>query len=211
MTLRKRTGLWAPVVAYSSLIYFVSDQPTLPGPPLPVDKVLHALAYGLLAVLVLRAAHGGLKRLRWAPTAAALLFTAGYGALDEFHQSFVAGRDASGWDVTADALGAVLAAGVVAMLVGRERWRDRSPLVTIVERAGCPRCRRAAERIEELRGEVRFRFDRRTVDDTEAARVFPGEPMPLVFLNGRLVLRGDATNLGALHRMLRQGGDGRAE
>jgi hypothetical protein len=41
-----------------------------------------------------------------------ILVTA-YGVTDEYHQLFVPGRDASGWDILADGLGGFLAAWVL--------------------------------------------------------------------------------------------------
>ena len=71
------------------------------------DVVAHAVAYAVLAVAMLR----GLTAARLAAASvrtallAAVLATA-YGAVDEFHQSLVAGRHVELRDVAADALGA---------------------------------------------------------------------------------------------------------
>ena len=54
---------WAALVAWMAAIYLVSDRPDLPHAPDPlvdlvVKKALHAAAYGVLAVLWLRALDG---------------------------------------------------------------------------------------------------------------------------------------------------------
>ena len=88
------------------------------------DKWLHLAVYGLLAALVLRAAVATwpdrpLRRLM----AAAVIVVSLYGASDEWHQSFVAGRWADPLDWCADTVGAI--AGV--LLAGLLRRRQTLP------------------------------------------------------------------------------------
>ena len=68
MKLLRHIGLWGPVVAFMVLLLWISDK--LVGPPLvPVwDKLAHVVIYGALALLCLRATHGGLGPLRAWPT-----------------------------------------------------------------------------------------------------------------------------------------------
>jgi VanZ family protein len=66
---------------------------------LVVRKGAHLTEYAILALLIYRALR------RFAP---ALMVAGIYAALDEFHQSFVASRTASPWDVAIDCLGAFL-------------------------------------------------------------------------------------------------------
>jgi VanZ family protein len=99
--------LWGPVVAYMALIFYVSS---LTEPPIPsgTDKPLHWIAYLGLAVLVVRALAGGLRRrVTLVTAAAAVLITVVYGATDEVHQMFVPGRSADWNDLAADAAGAL--------------------------------------------------------------------------------------------------------
>jgi VanZ family protein len=66
----------------------------------------------------------GGKSPAWRAGALALLLTTGYALSDEFHQSFVPGRSASGGDVVLDAaagLGGVVLWSVVAWAAGRVR------------------------------------------------------------------------------------------
>jgi VanZ family protein len=96
-------------------LFFASSGP---GVDLPagrgLDKVMHAGAYGVLAILSVWALTGG--RLRSASGTvllAAWLISTAYGATDEWHQSFVPGRQPDGADLLADALGALAAAGAI--------------------------------------------------------------------------------------------------
>jgi VanZ family protein len=89
-----------------------------------VRKSAHFVEYFIFSLLILRAIRGDLRgaRLRWALAAIALV--AGYAALDEFHQLFVAGRTASPWDVLLDTTGGTAAQALVGLL-GRRKSRLR--------------------------------------------------------------------------------------
>lgn len=113
--------LWLPVAAWAGVLYLASGRSSLPSPGGGWDKIQHVAAYAVLGVLSLRAFHGGLSRLRAGAVLGAALFTVGYGALDEFHQSFVPGRHPSLGDLAADGAGAVVAVLLVAV------WRGRRP------------------------------------------------------------------------------------
>jgi len=91
------------------------------------DKVVHFLVYGLLGFLWVRAllptgvqVGGGGGPVRRAALLAALL-AAGWGVLDEIHQSFVPGRDASPADAVADTLG-----GAAGAVLAANRFRARA-------------------------------------------------------------------------------------
>ena len=78
------------------------------------DLGAHALAYAGLGALLTRALAGGLGRsVRPTLAVVAVVAASAYGVTDEFHQSFVPGRDPSGWDLLADTVGAALGAGAV--------------------------------------------------------------------------------------------------
>lgn len=116
MTTTRRAAwvYWLPAVVWAGVIFVLSSQPWLPGPPGGLtDKHGHAVTYGLLALLVLF----GWTRARWrlvTGSGAVLAATVAtlYGASDEWHQSFVPGRTAEVGDLLADALGAAGAAGL---------------------------------------------------------------------------------------------------
>ncbi|MFV0437640.1 MAG: VanZ family protein [Desulfopila sp.] len=96
-----------------------------------LDKLAHFTLYGLLAATVifaqspLRRQHVP-QRVSWLTVIVCLV----YGLSDEWHQSFVPGRDVSGADVVADLLGAIVAAGL--WLCWR-RWRARLARVRDLE------------------------------------------------------------------------------
>lgn len=76
--------------------------------------------YGVLAVLLIWARAGGEWPAMTTPLiASAVVLAVLLGIADEFHQSFIPGREATVQDVMADAVGAVagacIAAGVVAL------------------------------------------------------------------------------------------------
>ena len=110
--------LWAPVVVWMGLIFYLSAQSQLPGLPAQwldylVKHAGHFAGYGVLAVLYWRIARHG----PWNGRVALLISLACailYGLSDEFHQSFVPRRDPSPVDLAIDAAGAVTALGWVA-------------------------------------------------------------------------------------------------
>jgi VanZ family protein len=91
-------------------LYYLSTQSNLAPPTLFgfQDKLTHAGAYGLLALLLTLALTSPGSRAGWAAVLSATLIATVYGISDEWHQSMVPGRDASLYDLTADAIGAFL-------------------------------------------------------------------------------------------------------
>ena len=104
---------WLDITAltlYCGLIYWLSSQKFLPAQSLfsVQDKVEHAGAYFIMSLLAWRCFRHGITQaifvFWWA-----VGFCSFYGATDEWHQSFVVGRNASSLDWLADSLGASLA------------------------------------------------------------------------------------------------------
>jgi len=92
------------VIATLMAVFVFAGAQTVASVPLfpaPLDKVAHFVYYGVMAMLFV---HGIGGRWWWL----ALIATVLVGAGDEWHQSAVAGRDASVWDFLADVLGATL-------------------------------------------------------------------------------------------------------
>ncbi len=97
-------------------IFFTSNLPDtgsgslvslVPG---TLKNLLHVPAYALLAASLCLA----LARRRGGSTALlVLVLTFSYGVFDEWHQSFVPGRDVSGADLLRDLLGAAIGVGLV--------------------------------------------------------------------------------------------------
>lgn len=101
-----------PFVVACAAIWWVSshERPPLPSSLgfLGSDKLLHACAYAVLAALASIDAWRAPESARRARFVAAFLATAAYGIVDEVHQSFVPGRDATVADAVADAFGAAI-------------------------------------------------------------------------------------------------------
>jgi len=98
----------ALLVAYSAFIFYLSHQSTLPVPALfpHQDKLFHAGAYGLMALIAINYFKYQSDTFNRA-LVASLIFCALYGATDEFHQSFIEGRQADALDWLADCFGAL--------------------------------------------------------------------------------------------------------
>lgn len=111
---RSLLTLWGPFIAALAVVFWLSSMSDVPGTRYVWDKVLHAAGYAGLGLLALRAFHGGFASPRVAPTLFAASTVILWGISDEFHQSFVPGRDASARDVIADAIGFAIAVGVMA-------------------------------------------------------------------------------------------------
>ena len=100
--------LWGPFLGALAIVFWLSSMATVPGAHYVWDKLLHTVGYAGLGILAMRAFHGGFARPRLAPTIYAALTVILWGISDEFHQSFVPGRDSSALDVVADAVGVIL-------------------------------------------------------------------------------------------------------
>lgn len=98
--------LWS----YCGLIYWLSDQSSLPSPLgfYLGDKIIHAVAYFIMAAFAWLSFFP-LFNNRLITAVAVLIFCGLYGYLDEWHQSFVPGRISDTFDWYADILGAAIA------------------------------------------------------------------------------------------------------
>ena len=103
---------WAPMLIWATMIFVLSSMSRLPAPPGGFsDKDAHFVTYGVLSVLFVWAiTDRAPSRTTWTVAATAVVLAAIYGASDEWHQSFVPGRDVSALDLAADIAGATLAA-----------------------------------------------------------------------------------------------------
>ncbi len=122
MTSGRRGAIFVVLaVAWAGLLYWESSKanpfPFLPESILSQDKLLHLGAYAVLGALVagaLAARIGGARAV-----GLAALIAAGYGATDEWHQSYVPGRDADPADWAADAVGAIAGASAAVLALRR--------------------------------------------------------------------------------------------
>jgi VanZ family protein len=116
---------WLPPVLWMGIIFFLSAQPTLPHHPdnlfdLILKKAGHAVEYGILAFLLWRALSQGQGTLSRSALATAFVVSVLYAASDEYHQTFVPGREGTLVDVGFDVVGALVASLVVGSL-GKKR------------------------------------------------------------------------------------------
>jgi VanZ family protein len=111
MKLLRSADPWLPPLVLMTVIFVLSAQPSLNSGLGVIDhvgrKLVHFGEYALLAFLWWRALAMRLSARRAA--VAALAIAAAYAVSDEYHQSFVAGRDASPVDWAIDTAGASLA------------------------------------------------------------------------------------------------------
>ncbi len=102
-------------------IFWLSSQQALPPPPgvsYTVAAIVgHFILYTVLTFLLLIAL-GSPRKINSALIAVTLSIALGYALTDEFHQSFVPGRDAALFDVLIDALGVLFA--ITVWVIG---WR----------------------------------------------------------------------------------------
>ena len=109
-------GRWLAVATWMALIFFLSAQPALPSSGEGwLDDLMHIVShfveYAVLAALV---SHAIFADGRWtrARVALVMLWCAVYAVGDEWHQSFVPGREATVLDVTVDLVGVLMGCGV---------------------------------------------------------------------------------------------------
>jgi VanZ family protein len=113
---------WLPALVMMSVIFLFSSQQSEKLPDLGwADRVFkkggHVLGYGLLALSYWNGFGWDRRKLPLA-----WLFAVLYAATDEFHQSFVAGRSPSIWDVLVfDNLGALIALWLTGLFFKQKR------------------------------------------------------------------------------------------
>ena len=108
--------LWLPVIIWCGVIYFFSDQPYLKSGlasefDLFFRKLAHIAEYAILTVLLFRAYFKSNGLARKEAIAFAIIFSLTYAFTDEYHQTFVLGREGCLKDVVVDSLG-IFAAGL---------------------------------------------------------------------------------------------------
>jgi VanZ family protein len=98
-------SIYAPPIIWAGLIFFLSDQSTLPGASHPfIDLIFkqtaHIFVYAVLHFLIWRTN----KRSLFIP----ILLAFAYALIDEFHQSFIPGRTATIIDIGFDSMGILI-------------------------------------------------------------------------------------------------------
>lgn len=120
LTAIDRVARWPLLLAWLALIFGLSSIPNeirRPTSTIPYDKIAHFLEYGVLAFLVAWVlARGRRSPVDGAIAAIAVGASVLYGVSDEWHQSYVPGRDPSWTDLSTDALGAACGAAAAVIL-----------------------------------------------------------------------------------------------
>jgi len=102
-------GVWAGLITIVSSIPNLQVKNSIGLPE--VDKVAHIVIFGIFAFLLMGSIERQIRsRKVISQILLVLLLTIIFGCLDEIHQSFVAGRSCSLWDLLADGVGGILGA-----------------------------------------------------------------------------------------------------
>lgn len=113
---------WGPAVLWAAVLFFFSGLSFRSSPdpyPIPgLDKVAHFVLYAVLGALLCRGREADGRTLRHGVV---LLLGALYGASDEWHQSWIPGRDVSALDWAADLAGLAAGYWTLLWLIGRRR------------------------------------------------------------------------------------------
>jgi len=100
---------WLPAVLWGGLIFMASHLPITDTPPLfdfpGSDKVIHFVIFGILSIFILTAFVLERKMPLLQAGIFSLMVTSLYGALDEWHQSFIPERSVEVADWLADTFG----------------------------------------------------------------------------------------------------------
>jgi len=109
-----KTKKWLLVLIWAGLIFFLSHQPFLKS-DLPnqwdfvLRKIAHITEYAILAWLLIRALRE--HKLTWGQILTlAIALSVGYAISDEYHQTFILGREGTFRDVLIDGVGVFLVA-----------------------------------------------------------------------------------------------------
>ena len=112
-----------PAVVCATVIFILSAQSSVISSQLIPDYLAHALEYAVFALtLVWGASTGWSNRLSLTGVMGVWAIASLYGISDEFHQSFVPGRQASVGDVAADSGGAFLCLMIIHLVI-KGRWQ----------------------------------------------------------------------------------------
>lgn len=110
LKVKKLVKLWGPPVFWMALIFFFSSRPTIKTTQIywqdfVIKKTAHFIEYAILAFLYLRGFLGsGFSKKK--SFIFALVLCILYATSDEFHQSFIPGREPRIRDVIIDTIGA---------------------------------------------------------------------------------------------------------
>lgn len=120
--MQKTLKIWLPTIFWATIIFFVSSLPSVKVTPIGllqhwINIFGHLFEYAVLAALLYRS----LKKQGFPQTLSTnltLIIPTLYALTDEFHQSFVPGRQSDPLDLAIDIFGIIIA---TQLLIKKER------------------------------------------------------------------------------------------
>lgn len=109
-----------PAILCMAIIFKISSMTSyeLEDFPHVWDKLAHTCEYATLAgCFCMWWTRGEWSIKPWLKVLIVMAIALAYGCTDEYHQSFVEGRDCSGYDLIADALGGLIGGAVYVLVV----------------------------------------------------------------------------------------------
>lgn len=109
-------GLWLPVFTWAGIIFLFSNRPSIHTVDFYLGdfllkKTAHLVEYAILSILLYRAFLGsGTDRTKAVIISIAISIT--YAISDEYHQSFIPGRESRLRDVVIDTIGAIIGVNI---------------------------------------------------------------------------------------------------
>ncbi len=176
------------MVAYLAVITVLSHQPSLPVPGGLPDWLAHGAEYAVLAALAMRGLVLSGRSLTPALGGLLVVACAVAGVADEYHQSFVPGRDSEAKDVVADTIGGAIATGgglLWSAWMSRRRARSSGVEVQLLGRRNCHLCDEAQTVLARVLPEFDARLRVIDIDEDPVLSRRYGDQVPVVLLNGR--------------------------
>jgi len=126
---------WGPAVLWAAVLFLLSEMSGVPVRlDLPfLDKAAHLVLFGILGASL---AWGRTRGRASPPHGLLLALGVAWGALDEWHQSFVPGRTPDPWDLLMDVIGVFVGYGLVWWWLGRADRRAGDGGAGVDARAG---------------------------------------------------------------------------
>ena len=120
--IKKLIKLWLPVIIWAGLIFYLSSVPDLKSGletfwDTILRKIAHIIEYGIFFLLLARAMK---QPLKWA-----IILSILYAISDEFHQSFVPGRNMALADICFDSAGVLIAYLIHQRFIDKQKGFDK--------------------------------------------------------------------------------------
>lgn len=119
-----------PMIIWAALIFVASSIPASSMPKIGIlsyDKLIHGIIFCFFGLLLYRGFERRVTpiKMQWLRMAIVLGIVMIYGALDEFHQSFVPGRNEDFFDFLADTIGGIIAILLLAIFSIRSEYMKK--------------------------------------------------------------------------------------